>query len=331
MFLSLSDVKKPMESNNKKAFNLSNWLVYFVLAALMILFTVATDGTFLNAGNLAAIGRQTAMVSIIAFGATFVITTGNIDLSCGAILGLTGLMVASLLQAGVPMILASVLGLGLGALVGVGNGLLVAKVKIPSFLATLGTMSICRGLALTVTNTKSIIILDKGENFFSNFVQFWGASDIGGVPTAIIWTLITFVICFWLYHYTVFGNHVKAIGGNITAAKYSGVKVEKVTMIVFVIAGILAAVAGLIMAARLKNGRPEVGEGMELDAIAAVVLGGTVMSGGKGNMLNTLVGSLVLGVVLNGLIFAGFQQNVQQIVKGIIIIVSVAASSRTKS
>jgi ribose transport system permease protein len=305
----------------KKKFEWRNWFVYFVLIGLIVVFAVLNK-VFLTAGNFESIGRQTAMVSIIAFGATFVITMGHIDLSVGALVGLVGVVAAMCLRAGLGIPLASALGILTGVAFGFANGILVAKARIPAFLVTLGTMGIARGLALTVTNTKAVIITDEA------FTQFWGAGSIGGLPISIIWTVVLFVFAIWLYHYTAFGNYVKAAGGNKTAAIYSGVKVDKITIWVFVLAGMMAAIAGLIMAARLKSGRPEVGDGMELDAVAAVILGGTALSGGRGKMVNTLIGSLIMGVIVNGLIIMGVQTNIQEIIKGIIIIAAVSLSEK---
>ena len=315
-----------MSDNNsvcvkKKKFEWQSWFVYFALFGLILVFAVLNE-VFLTPGNFENIGRQTAMVSIIALGATFVITTGNIDLSAGALVGLVGVVAAMCMRAGLSIPLSSIIGILVGVSFGLVNGILVAKARIPSFLVTLGTMGIARGLALTITNTKAVIIMDK------NFTQFWGAGSVGGFPTSILWTIILSAIAIWLYHYTVFGNYVKAVGGNITAAIYSGVKADKVTIKVFVLAGVMAAIAGLLMAARLKSGRPEVGAGMELDAVAAVVLGGTVMSGGRGKMVNTLIGSLIMGVIVNGLIIMGVQTNIQAIIKGVIIIAAVSMSEK---
>jgi ribose transport system permease protein len=264
------------------------------------------------------------MVSIVALGATFVITTGHIDLSCGSIIGLVGVLSAFCLKNGLGTPVASLVGIMTGLAVGSFNGLVVAKLKIPAFLVTLGTMQIARGIALTITNTKAVNIMTP------SFTGFWGASSIGGFPTAIIWTILLFIIAFWLYQYNSFGNHVKAIGGNVQSSIFSGIKVNKVTLCVFLIAGCLSAIAGLIMAARLNSGRPEVGSGMEMDAIAAVVLGGTALSGGKGKMFNTIIGSLIIGVIINGLTIMGAQYNIQQIIKGIIIIGAVAFSEGNK-
>ncbi len=309
------------EDSNMKKFQWREWFVFFVLIGLFIVFS-CINPLFLSLRNLEAIGRQTAMVSIIAFGTTFVITAGHVDLSVGSIVGLVGVISAMCMRAGMDLVFALLIGVAAGAVIGLTNGILVAKAGIPAFLVTLGTMGIARGLALTVTNTKAVIITN------SQFSQLWGAGSVLGIPTSILWTFLLFIISFWLYHYTTFGIYVKSIGGNKTASMYSGVKVDKITILVFVYAGILAGVAGLMMAARLKSGRPEVGSGMELDAIAAVILGGTAMSGGRGKMLNTLIGSLIMGILVNGLIIMGVQSNIQEIVKGVIVIAAVSLSER---
>jgi ribose transport system permease protein len=183
-------------------------------------------------------------------------------------------------------------------------------------------MQIARGLALTVTNTKAVIIINN------IFPKVWGAGSFMGISTSILWTALFFGVCIWLYHFTYFGNYVKAVGGNETAATYTGIKVDKIKILVFVIAGFLSAVAGLLMAARLKSGRPEVGGGMELDAVAAVILGGTPLLGGRGKIVNTLVGSLIMGIIINGLIILGVQSNIQQIIKGAIIIAAVSLNNK---
>lgn len=305
----------------KKRFEWRNWFVYFVLVVLIIVFALLSK-VFLTPANFESIGRQTAMVSIIAFGGTFVITSGNIDLSVGSIVGLVGVVAAMCMRAGLGIPLSSIMGILTGVGFGLVNGVLVAKAKIPAFLVTLGTMGIARGLALTVTNTKAVIIMND------KFTQLWGAGSVGGLPTSILWTTVLFVLAIWLYHYTAFGNYVKAVGGNKIAAVYSGVKVDRVTIWVFVLAGFMAAIAGLLMAARLKSGRPEVGNGMELDAVAAIILGGTALSGGQGKMVNTLIGSLIMGVIVNGLILMGVQSNIQDIIKGTIIIAAVSLSEK---
>ena len=160
------------------------------------------------------------------------------------------------------------------------------------------------------------------------FTQFWGAGTFFGMSTAIIWTVLLFLISLFLYRFSAFGNYVKAVGGNKTASLFSGIKVDNIIIKVFVISGFFSAVAGLLMTSRLKSGRPEVGSGMELDAVAAVILGGTPLSGGRGSIFNTLIGSLIMGVIVNGLIILGIQSNVQQIIKGVIIIAAVSLSEK---
>jgi len=317
----VADINKVDKALKTKSFEWRDWFVFFILFALVIMFSLLND-KFFQWGNFAAIGRQTAMTSLIAFGATFVITAGQIDLSVGSVVGLVGVVVAMALRSGLGVVEASIIGLAVGTVVGLVNGILTAKAKIPAFLVTLGTMMMVRGLALTVTNTKSVIIVNKA------FTKTWGSGLFFGIPTSIMWTALFFLLCIWLYHYTYFGNYIKAVGGNNIAAKYSGIKVDKTVIFSFIIAGFLAAVAGLLMAARLKSGRPEVGFGLELDAIAAVILGGTPIFGGRGRIVNTLVGALIMGIIINGLIILGVQSNIQQIIKGAIIIAAVSLNKK---
>ncbi|MDR1795863.1 MAG: ABC transporter permease [Clostridiales Family XIII bacterium] len=308
---------------SSKRIDWREWFVYIVLVALIIGFSLMSKA-FLTTQNFEGIGRQIAMVTIVALGATFVITAGHIDLSVGSLVGLVGLVAAICMRSGLGIFLSSLVGLAIGAGFGVAHGLLVTKAKIPAFLVTLGTMGIARGLALTITNTKAVIILND------KFTTVWGAGALGRIPVSVVWMAALFAVAIWLYHFTTFGNYVKAIGGNPTAARYSGIKVDKNTMMVFIYAGLMAAVAGLIMAARLKSGRPEVGSGMEMDAIAAVILGGASLFGGSGKMVNTFIGALIMGIIVNGLILMGVQSNIQEIVKGAIIIAAVSLGKRNQ-
>jgi ribose transport system permease protein len=302
-------------------FDWRDWFVYFALVMLIIAFSLLSD-KFLSPSNFFTIGSQTAMTSLIAFGMTFVITSGNIDLSVGSIVGMVGITSALVMNLGFGKAVAMAAGLMMGTLIGLLNGVLTAKAKIPSFLVTLGTMSIFRGVALTVTNTKAVVIFDEA------FPRVFSAGRMLGMPTAVWWTILFLILTFLLFNHTAFGNYVRSVGGNRTASVYTGIKVDHITILVFMISGFLAAFAGLIMAARLKSGRPEVGGGMEMDAIAAVILGGTALSGGRGKLLNSLVGSLIMGVIVNGLVILGVQSNIQQIIKGIIIITAVSMSKK---
>ena len=314
-----------MRTDNNKSSALlffQDHLVYVVLLVLVTVFSLLNKN-FFQMENFIGIGRQTAIVSVIAFGMTFVITTGGIDLSVGSVLALSGLLAALTLKATGSVLLATLVGILAGGLQGFVNGFLVAKMKIPAFLATLGMMSIARGISLTITNTKTCVLMNQTAS------NLWGnGTAILGIPMSIVWTLLLFAGAIVLYHYTPFGNYVKAIGGNITSALYSGVSVNKILMITYTLTGLLCGVSGLLMTARLGGARPEIGAGMELDAVASVVLGGTAVSGGKGNVVNTLIGSLIMGVITNGLIILGIQSNIQQIFKGAIIILAVALGSR---
>jgi ribose transport system permease protein len=306
----------------KENFSWRNWFIYMVLVLLIAVFSILNK-RFLSFTNLGVIGRQSAMVAVLGFGMTFVITAGQIDLSVGSLVGLTGMMSTLSLIWGFGLIGASLIGLLTGVTIGFINGVITAKARIPSFLVTLGMLGIARGISLTLTGTRTVVVYNK------TFPFIWGAGDILGIPISLLWVLFFLVICVVLYNYTIFGNHVKATGGNLTAAKFSGVNTDLVVIRVFIISGFLAGVAGLLMAARLAAGRPEVGIGMELDAIAAVILGGTtLLYGGRGSIVNTLVGALLMGVIANGLIILGVGSSIQMIVKGIIIIAAVSFAKK---
>ncbi len=299
-----------------------NWFIYFVLVLLIIVFSLLNKN-FFSLENFGVIGRQTAMVSLIAFGMTFVITAAQIDLSVGSIVGLVGVISTMALGWGWGLVGASLAGMLTGTIIGCVNGVITTKLKIPSFLVTLGMLGIARGISLTVTGTRTVVVYDKA------FPQLWGAGDICGCPVSILWVFLFFVIAIILYNYTVFGNYVKATGGNLTAARFSGINTDGIIIKVLTLSGFLSSIAGLLMAARLAAGRPEVGSGMELDAIAAVILGGTSLFGGKGSIVATLIGSLIMGVISNGLVILGLESSIQMIVKGMIIIAAVSMSEKS--
>lgn len=292
------------------------WIIYIAFLALVVVFTV-TSPQFLTFGNIINIFRQTAIVSIIGFGMTFVLTAGEIDLSIGAVMAVSSLVASVILRDGGHWIAASVAGLLAGAAFGLFNGLLVTRAKIPSFLVTLGSMGIARGTALTVTGTLTIVFVND------TFNQFWGAGDVGPIPAMVIWTLIILVITYFLFNHTLFGRYVQATGGNLMAARYSGVKTDRIKLLALTMTGLAAGLGGLLMTARLASGRPYIGQGLEMDVIAACILGGTSLFGGKGTIIGTLVGALMIGVINNGLILLGIGTNVQMIVKGAIIIAAV--------
>lgn len=289
--------------------------------ALIILMAVITiiNSNFLTANNLLNLLLQVTSNALIAFGMTFVILTGGIDLSVGSILALSSALIAGLLGSGMPVTLAILISLILGCILGMMNGLLISYGKLAPFIVTLATMTIFRGATLVYTNGNPIT---KGLSDTFLF-QFLGQGYIVGIPFPVIIMFIVFIVLYVLLHKTAFGKSVYAIGGNEKAAYISGVKLNKVKIIIYSISGIMASISGLIITSRLSSAQPTAGASYEMDAIAAVVLGGTSLSGGKGRILGTLIGALIIGVLNNGLNIIGVSAFWQQVVKGVVILIAV--------
>jgi ribose/xylose/arabinose/galactoside ABC-type transport system permease subunit len=298
------------------------YMLYIAFAVMLVVFSFASPW-FLSVDNFLNIGRQTTLVSIIAVGMTFVIIARQIDLSVASTLALSG-MAAALAMSFLynSWIVGAVAGLGTGAVIGLINGLLTTQLSIPSFLVTLGTLSAARGLALMVTNTKPVIITN--EYYFAIF----GEGAVLGVPAPIIWTAAVVVGGILLLHFTVYGRRIYAAGGNPTAALYSGVYIKHVTTLAFIMTGMLAGLASLVLSARSHAARPDVVQGMELDVIASVILGGCSLFGGRGFVIGTLLGSLIIGTLNNGLVLLGVSSSLQLVIKGAIIVAAVAFTRR---
>ncbi|GAB5096776.1 ABC transporter permease [Caballeronia sp. HLA56] len=294
------------------------YMLYFAFAILLVVFSFASPW-FLSIDNFLNIGRQTALVSIIAIGMTFVIIARQIDLSVGSSLALSGMAAAlAMSHIGDSWVIGAIAGIGTGAIVGAINGLVTTRLNIPSFLVTLGSLSAARGLALMVTTTRPEIITND------HFIAIFGEGDIAGVPVPIIWTLLAVIGGILLLHYSVFGRQIYAAGGNPTAALYSGINIRRVTTLAFVLTGALAGLAALVLSARSHAARPDVVQGMELDVIASVMLGGCSLFGGRGFILGTLLGSLIIGTLNNGLVLLGVSSSLQLVIKGVIIVAAVA-------
>ena len=289
--------------------------------ALIILMAVITiiNSNFLTANNLLNLLLQVTSNALNAIGMTFVILTGGIDLSVGSILALSSALTAGLLGSGMPVTLAILISLILGCILGMMNGLLISYGKLAPFIVTLATMTIFRGATLVYTNGNPIT---KGLSDTFLF-QFLGQGYIVGIPFPVIIMFIVFIVLYVLLHKTAFGKSVYAIGGNEKAAYISGVKLNKVKIIIYSISGIMASISGLIITSRLSSAQPTAGASYEMDAIAAVVLGGTSLSGGKGRILGTLIGALIIGVLNNGLNIIGVSAFWQQVVKGVVILIAV--------
>lgn len=285
---------------------------------LLVVIVSILNPSFLEPLNLLNLLRQVAINALIAFGMTFVILTGGIDLSVGAILALSSALSAGMMVAGVDPIVAILIGCILGALMGMVNGLFITIGKMAPFIATLATMTIFRGLTLVYTGGNPITGL--GDNYL---FQLFGRGYFLGIPVPAITMILAFVFLFVLLHKTPFGRKTYAIGGNEKAALISGIKVPKVKIMIYSLSGMLAALAGAILTSRLNSAQPTAGTSYELDAIAAVVLGGTSLSGGKGRIFGTLIGALIIGTLNNGLNLLGVSSFYQMVVKGIVILIAV--------
>jgi ribose transport system permease protein len=298
------------------------YMLYIAFVILLVVFSLSSPW-FLSLDNFLNIGRQTTLVSIIAVGMTFIIIARQIDLSVASTLALSGMAAAlAMSQLNNSWIVGALAGLGTGALVGLLNGILTTQLSIPSFLVTLGSLSMARGLAMMVTNTKPVIITN--ESYFAIF----GEGTFLGMPVPIAWTLVAMIVGILLLHYNVFGRRIYAVGGNPTAALYSGINTKWVTTAAFVLTGTLAGLAALVLSARSHAARPDVVQGMELDVIAAVILGGCSLFGGRGYILGTLFGSLIIGTLNNGLVLLGVSSPMQLVIKGAIIVAAVAFTKR---
>lgn len=288
--------------------------------AFVLLFAVVAvlNPSFIEPLNLLNLLRQISINALIAFGMTFVILTGGIDLSVGSILALSSALMAGMIVSGVDPILSICITALLGALMGAVNGLLITKGKVAPFIATLATMTIYRGLTLVYTDGNPITGLGDHYSF-----QLFGRGYFFGIPVPAVTMLITFFILWFILHKTSFGRKTYAIGGNETAAFVSGIKVDQVKCLIYSLAGMMAAISGAILTSRLNSAQPTAGTAYEMDAIAAVVLGGTSLAGGKGRIFGTLVGALIIGTLNNGLNLLGVSSFYQQVVKGIVILIAV--------
>ncbi|HAM80003.1 ABC transporter permease subunit [Ornithinibacillus bavariensis] len=281
--------------------------------------------SFFTFDNLLNLLRQISVNALIAFGMTFVILTAGIDLSVGSILALGSALTAGLLTSGMDPILAIIIGLLIGFVLGAINGLVITKGKVAPFIATLATMTIYRGATLVYTDGRPITGLSDSFSF-----QMIGKGYVFGIPFPVILMLIAFAILYFILRKTVFGRQVYAIGGNEEAAILSGIKADRVKIWVYSITGMLSVLAGIILTSRLNSAQPTAGSSFELDAIAAVVIGGTSLMGGKGKIVGTLIGALIIGVIDNGLNLLNVSSFYQQIVKGGIILLAVLLDRRSK-
>ena len=291
--------------------NIGIIIALLAMCVFLVIFPT-TRSTFLTQNNVFNILRQNASNLFLATGMTMVIILGGIDLSVGSVIALSGCVAAGcVVNMGLPEVAAFLIAILIGAAVGMFNGVVICKTNIPPFIVTLASMNITKGIALVYTQGAPIRCM-------TDAFKFPGAGYVGPIPTPVILMLIIFVIAVMLVNRTHFGRHIYAVGGNAQAASFSGINVQKVKFWVYTFTGIMAGIAGVVIASRLYSGQPRSGEGAEMDAIAAVVVGGTSMSGGSGRLGGTLI-----GVLNNGLNLMGVNSNWQYIVKGFVILLAV--------
>lgn len=307
---------------------------------LLVIFFSVTNEYFFTSNNIMTVGLQTSTIALIGIGATCVILTGGIDLSTGSVVALSGVAAAMLVNAGVPVPIGMVLGVLVGGLCGLVNGVLVTKMRLPPFIATLGMMMVARGVALYVTNAAPVSGMPESFAALGNGALFKIVEEgpnglpkvvFAGIPyPVIIMIFITILFTFALTKLKV-GRYIYAIGSNEEAARLSGIKTSVVKIYAYVASGLLSGLAGIILASRLVTAQPNGGVAFELDAIASAVVGGTSLMGGVGTIPGTLIGSFIIGVLRNGLNMNGVSSFVQMIVIGLVIIVAVSLDQLRQS
>jgi ribose transport system permease protein len=296
--------------------------IYAVIGLILLSIALSIASPyFFTSRNMINLARQVSLNAIIATGMTFVILTGGIDLSVGSIVAFTGTLIAGfIVNSGMSPVLASILGLALGTSFGVFNGLVISNTKIPPIIVTLGTMSMARGAALLYTGGSPIAGLSAGFKFI-------GRGYLGAIPVPVWIMVIILAVASVVLNKTKFGRHVCALGDNEETVRLSGISVKAIKMKIYMITGFMSAIAGLILAARLGSGQPLAGEGWELDAIAATVVGGTDIMGGRGTIIGTLIGAFIIGIINNGLNLLNVSPYLQLVVKGAVIVGAVFVRS----
>ena len=293
-----------------------------IIAALLILCIFLavypkTAGSFLTSKNVFNVLRQISSNLFLACGMTMVIILGGIDLSVGSVIALSGCIAAGgVARYNLPIPVAILMGITIGLIVGACNGFIISKTTIPAFIVTLATMNIAKGLAYVYTGGSPVRVVSKEW-------QFIGAGYIASIPTPVIILIVVLVITSILMNNTKFGRHIYAVGGNAQAAEFSGISTARVKFLVHVYTGLMAGIAGVVLASRMYSGQPTAGDGAEMDAIAAVVVGGTSMSGGSGKIGGTIIGGLIIGVLNNGLNLMNVNSFWQYVVKGAVILLAV--------
>ncbi|KOO04749.1 ribose ABC transporter permease [Vibrio nereis] len=327
--MSTSTMSKPNEIGSKKLLS-KEWLIeQKSLIALLFLIVVVSflNPNFFTVDNILNILRQTSVNAIIAVGMTLVILTAGIDLSVGSVLALCGAFAASLIAMEVPVLIAVPTALVAGAALGAISGIIIAKGKVQAFIATLVTMTLLRGVTMVYTEGRPI---SAGFTDTADAFAWFGTGYALGIPVPVWIMVVVFAAAWFLLNHTRFGRYVYALGGNESATRLSGINVDRVKIGVYAICGLLAALAGIIITSRLSSAQPTAGMGYELDAIAAVVLGGTSLMGGKGRIMGTLIGALIIGFLNNALNLLDVSSYYQMIAKAVVILLAVLVDNKNK-
>ncbi len=302
-----------LKTSNRRSVSYAGILIAWVV--LCVVLSIASD-SFLTTKNILNVSQQISTNFLISMGMTFVILIGGIDLSVGSIVALTGLVMALMMKSGVPVAAVILLGLLFSAGIGLITGLLITGFDLPPFIATLGMMSVARGAAYTITGGQPIYTFP--ESFLAITARY------AGIPVfTLLIMVVTFAIGAYTLKYTKYGRFVYALGGNRNCAKLSGIHVKKVEGLTYVISGFCCGIAAIVLTARLDSAVPTNADGAEMDAIAAVVIGGTSMSGGEGSLVGTVIGVLIIGTIANGMNLLNISQGSQRMVKGAIIVLAV--------
>ena len=292
---------------------LSKYGIFIALIVICIMLSIATP-YFFTAQNIIIVLRQVSINGILAIGVTFVIIAGGIDLSLGSVLALTGVVAASFAHPGTyALVVPVMLGILTGVIIGAINGLTITLGKVAPFIVTLGMMTIARGLALVWSDGRPVTNLSPAFNYI-------GGGDLLHIPVPILLFVLVIIVSAVILNYTRIGRYIYAVGGNENAARASGIRVSGVKLFAYIMCSGLAGLAGIILASRITTGQPNAGIAYELDAIAAVVIGGTSLLGGRGSIAGTVIGVLIIGVINNGLDLLNVTSYYQQIIKGVIIV-----------
>ena len=307
----------------KKLINQINIYRSVLILIVICIFASILSSSFLSVSNLFNVVKQITVAGIVGCGMTFVILTGGIDLSVGSIVGLAGAIAAGILVSTENVFLAILAALGIGIVCGAINGFFVAQCEIPPFIATLGMMTLLRGCVLVYTKGAPIAI--KVDAY-----KFIGKGTILGVPVPILLLVILYLIAHYILNQTGFGRSIYALGGNKEAARLSGIRVKYSEWIVYIFNGLMSGIAAIVLTARLGSAQSTSGEGIEMDAIAAVILGGTSLSGGTGFVLPTVIGAMIMGIINNILTLMNVNPHATNIVKGAVVLLAVMVDKKVK-